>query len=299
MIGLKDITSKPAIIRLAMLTSQHVPPSIGHRVSWLASGVVSRLRPTIYEIARANLSQVLGPGVQPSTLEETVRRVFYTTIRGYYDLFRTLHLPRPERSSLVDLPEQARSILRSLWNREGGSVMVFAHLGNFDLGGQALGTYLPETQLLTLPDPPAGFEFTNKLRQLSGIKVTPLSSSALRQAIKLLRRGGVVSLAGDRPVSELDEPVSFFGQPARLPSGHVRLALKTGAVIVIAYCILSESGRYIMQLEPPLEMIRTGDRDEEFRLNMRRVLDALEAIIRRWPDQWQMFVPVWPALPEA
>jgi lauroyl/myristoyl acyltransferase len=51
-------------------------------------------------------------------------------------------------------------------------------------------------------------------------------------------------------------------------------------------------------MEPPLEMLRTGERAEDIRLNMRRVLDALEAIIRRWPEQWQMFVPVWPALPE-
>jgi hypothetical protein len=27
---------------------------------------------------------------------------------------------------------------------------------------------------------------------------------------------------------------------------------------------------------------------------MRRVLDLMEAVIRRWVWQWQMFVPVWP-----
>jgi lauroyl/myristoyl acyltransferase len=45
-----------------------------------------------------------------------------------------------------------------------------------------------------------------------------------------------------------------------------------------------------------MEMIRTGNREEEVRLNMRRVLDTLEQLIRRWPEQWQMFVPVWPDL---
>jgi lauroyl/myristoyl acyltransferase len=46
-------------------------------------------------------------------------------------------------------------------------------------------------------------------------------------------------------------------------------------------------------------MIRTGDPAEELQLNMRRVLDMLEEIIRRWPGQWQMFVPVWPELLQA
>jgi hypothetical protein len=54
-----------------------------------------------------------------------------------------------------------------------------------------------------------------------------------------------------------------------------------------------------VHIEPPLEMLRTGDREEEVQLNMRRVLDSMEAVIRRWAWQWQMFVPVWPEPQEA
>jgi KDO2-lipid IV(A) lauroyltransferase len=300
MIDLKDIASSPHTIRLGMATSRYVPEGIGHCLAWLTADLASRFKPTIYQTVRANLAQVLGPGVEGQTLEQSVRRVFYTTLRSYFDLFRALRLPREELTRLVEIPDEAKTIVRSLWHREGGSVLVFPHLGNFDLGGQAAAAFLPETQVLSLPDPPPGFLLANKIRQLTGVKVTPLSSAALRQAIRLLRRGGVVSLAGDRPVSDLDEPVPFFGLPARVPSGHVRLALKTGAVVVLVCCVLSPDGRrYTVHVEPPLEMLRTGNLDEEIQLNMRRVLDALETVIRRWPDQWQMFVPVWPRLQEA
>jgi lauroyl/myristoyl acyltransferase len=85
-----------------------------------------------------------------------------------------------------------------------------------------------------------------------------------------------------------------------VPSGHVRLALKTDSVVVITYCIfVPETRHYTMYFDPPLEMVRTGDHEEEVQINMRRVLDRLEAVIRRWPEQWQMFVPVWPKLLEA
>jgi KDO2-lipid IV(A) lauroyltransferase len=137
----------------------------------------------------------------------------------------------------------------------------------------------------------------NEWRKLTGITVTPLSPAALRQAIKLLRRGGVVSVAGDRPVSDLDDASLFFGRPARVPSGHVRLALRTGAVVSIAYCVLSpDTQRYTAYLEPPIEMVRTGNREEDVQVNMRRILEELERLIRHWADQWQMFVPVWPEL---
>jgi KDO2-lipid IV(A) lauroyltransferase len=150
-------------------------------------------------------------------------------------------------------------------------------------------------QLFTLPNPPPGFQIANEIRRRTGVHVTPLSSTALRDAIKLLRRGGIVSVAGDRPVSDLDEPVSFFGRPARVPSGHIRLALQTEAVISMVYSVFSpETNRHTMIFEPPMELIRTGDRKVDSAANLRRVLDELERIIAAWLEQWQMFVPVWP-----
>jgi KDO2-lipid IV(A) lauroyltransferase len=296
MTSLQRVATAPQVIRLGLFFSQHTPEAVGHRLSWWAAGVVCRLKPAVYHIVCANLGQVLGTGAG-KTLEPATRRVFYTAIRGYFDLFRSLRLPEEDLASLVEVPEATAEAARSLWNREGGAIIVFPHLGSFDLGGHAIVPYLPDLQLFTLPDPPPGFHMLNESRRRTGVTVTPLSSAALRQAIKLLRRGGIVALAGDRPVSDLDEPFPFFGRLARLPSGHVRLALRTGAVVSIGYCaVLPGSQRYAMYLEPPMEMVRTGDRDEEVQLNMQRILVALERIIRRWPEQWQMFVPVWPEL---
>jgi phosphatidylinositol dimannoside acyltransferase len=299
--NLKDLVSTPRFVRLSLFFSQHVPERLGHRLAWWAAGLVCRLKPAVHRIVQANLGQVLGPEAgDRRVLDRTVRQVFYTAIRGYYDLFRAWRLPQEQLVASVEIPEAARAVVRSLWNREGGSVLVIPHLSSFDLGGQAMAFYLPETQVISLPDPPPGFLLTNELRRRAGIEVTPLGPAALRQAIKLLRRGGVVSVGGDRPVSDLDEPVPFFGRPARVPSGHVRLALKTGAIVVIACCVFSPlTQKYTIHVEPPLEMIRTGNRDEEVRVNMRRVLDALERVIHCWPEQWQMLVPVWPELVEA
>ncbi len=295
MTSLQSTVSGPRAVRLGLSLSRHIPQGFGHRAAELAASAVCRMKPAVYGTVRANLRQVLGSEASDPVLERAVRQVFVTAIRSYYDLFRALGLPGQDLAALVDVPTETKTNARALWDRPGGAVVVFPHLSNFDLGGHSVAPYLPEIQLFTLPDPPPGFELINESRRVAGVTVTPLSSSALRQGIKLLRRGGIVSVAGDRPVSDLDEPVPFFGRPARVPSGHVRLALKTGAVIAVAYCVLSpETGRYTAHLEAPMELIRTGSLAEEVELNLRRVLDALERVIRRWPEQWQMFVPVWP-----
>jgi KDO2-lipid IV(A) lauroyltransferase len=295
--NLGSVASNPLVMRLGMAFSQHTPEKVGHYASWWASGLLCRVKPAVYRVVGANIGQVLGPSTDRSTLDRMIRQVFYSTLRSHYDLYRTIQYPHSELSGLVELSEETRKVARSLWNREGGTVLVFPHVGAFELGGRVLTDLAPEIQLFSLPDPPPGFQLANELRRLGGLKVTPLSSSAIRQAIRHLRGGGVVALAGDRPVSDLDEPVLFFGRPARVPSAHVRLALKSGAAVVMSCCVLNpETQKYALYLEPPMEMVRTGVRGEDVRLNMRRVLDALEAIIRRWPEQWQMFVPVWPAL---
>ena len=297
MTKIENLATDPRIMRLAMGLSRYTPERIGHQLSWWVADTISRIRPAVYRVVQSNLGPVLGSIENSTVLDHMARRVLYVAIRGYFDLFRALRLSPEEMAALVDLPEETRLIAHQAWEREQGTVVVFPHLGSFDLGGHAILPLLPEMQLFTLPDPPPGFQLLNQSRQRGGVTVTPLSTNALRDAIRLLRRGGVVSIAADRPVSDLDQPFAFFGRPARVPSGHVRLALRTGASVVLGYCVLSpDTQRYVMHLEPPMEMIRTGDREEELQLNMRRVLDALERIIRTWPEQWQMFVPVWPEL---
>jgi lauroyl/myristoyl acyltransferase len=70
--------------------------------------------------------------------------------------------------------------------------------------------------------------------------------------------------------------------------------------VVVTYCVFDpRKKKHIVHAEPPLDMIRTGDREEEIQVNMRRVLDVLEDIIRSWSEQWQMLVPVWPELLET
>lgn len=296
---LNFISASPTI-QVAMFLSRLVPAWLGDRLLWTLSGLVARARPAPFCIVRDNLRQVLGPSAEARTLDRAARYAIFMVLHSSYDLFRAVRLPKEERIAAVHIPGESQEVIRSLSSGERGSLLVFPHLGNFDLGGQAIAAHVPEVQVITLPDPPPGFQVVNELRSQSGAYITPLSPAALRQAIRLLKRGGVVCVAGDRPVSDLDEPYPFFGKPARLPSGHVRLALKTDSVVVVACCVfVPERHQYTIYFEPPVEMIRTGDHEQEVHINMQRVLSSLEAFIRRWPEQWQMFVPVWPQLLEG
>jgi lauroyl/myristoyl acyltransferase len=298
--SLQGLFSHPATLRLAAVFSRYVPARSGHHLARLAAAAVCRLQPEVYRIVRANLGQVLGPAASAGEVHDRTWQVFYHFVLGYFDFFRSLRLPREQVLQLIEVPGALRTMLRSEAEAGRGLLLVIPHTGNFDLAGRVMTFYAPSIQVISLPDPHPGFRSLNALRQQAGAQITPLSPAALRQALRTLRGGGVVGLGGDRPVSELDDPVPFFGRPAHMPSGHVRLALKTDALVVVVGCVYrSQDQRYAVVMEPPLEMVRTGDAAEEARINTCRVLEAMEKIIQRWSEQWMMFVPVWPELLEG
>ena len=63
----------------------------------------------------------------------------------------------------------------------------------------------------------------------------------------------------DRPIGEGNEPVTFFGETAYLPTGYIRIALLTNC-LVMTTTFFYENKAYWIEGKAPLEMLRTGDR---------------------------------------
>jgi KDO2-lipid IV(A) lauroyltransferase len=180
-----------------------------------------------------------------------------------------------------------------------GVVVVGPHMSNFDLAGQWFAAQGLDIQVLSLAEPDAGTRMINRLRRKLGMQVTPIDLDTLRESLQRLRGGGIVMTGVDRPVSLDDEPIPFLGAPARLPTGHVRLALQADARVVVACCREAEDGVYEIEIAPPLEMEHVGRRADDVRHNTRRILAIIEDLILRAPEQWLMLVPVWRPEDEA
>ena len=110
---------------------------------------------------------------------------------------------------------------------------------------------------------------------------------------RALRRGQLVAVAADRDITRSGILVDFFGAPARLPDGHVQLALRTGAELTTCFALRQPDNSSLVQVEPPLKLEQTGDFERDVRVGVRKVVARMESWISRYPEQWIMLYPIW------
>ena len=287
------ILGSPAFIMLGVAIARTMPARFAY---WLARKVargMARRRAPLFLTVRANLSRVVGPEVDEGGLRAMVENAIYHAGCTYYDMFRRSQRDYQQGRVTVRVdPDEWASVEAAL--RDGrGTLLVGPHMSNFDLAAQWIAAQGIEMYGLSLAGPDLGTRVVNALRRRRGFMVTPIDFQSLRMAVTHLREGGIVITGVDRPVSEIQEPILFFDAPARLPMGHIRLALHTDSRVVVACCVQDPDGCYAVRLAPPIEMETTGYRAHDIRHNARRVLDVIEGMIREVPEQWLMFMPVW------
>ncbi len=291
----QDILGSPPFIALGIAIARLNPPRLSY---WLAKRIAHRLarrRVALFRTLRNNIAQVVGPETNAATLDGLAEEAIYHAGCTYVDMFRVTAADyRRGKVTLRYDADQWALIKKALLDDAEGTIVVGPPLSNFDLAAQWFVYQGVEMQALSLANPDRGDRVINWLRQHRGIIVTPINTQSLRLAVERLKRGGVVLTGVDRPISPDDALLPFFGRLAPLPTGHVRLALKTKSRIVVAGCVQEPDGAYAVRLAGPIEMERIGDREQDVRHNALRVLAHIEAMIREAPAQWLMFVPVWP-----
>ncbi|MBN1936542.1 MAG: hypothetical protein JW934_17905 [Anaerolineae bacterium] len=302
--GAKAFFAKGWPTRLGFYMGKYLPPRGGKYVAALASRLMVTFKPDVYWTVRANLRHVLGPETSEKELHQVAYRLISNANRGYYELFHNVGRGRIDVEQFyppVRMTPETKMYLDQGLASGRGLFVLGAHMSNFDLAWIGLSQYVPvPMQALSLAEPPAGFEFFNSLREKGNVIMTPISPRSLRDAMARLRDGGLVITGVDRPVTAGNEPVEFFGATAYLPTGYIRIPLRTDCLVITmaAYYEDGEDGGvYNVDANPPMAMERTGDAEADVAHNLRRVLAEIEALIRRRPDQWMMFVPVWPETP--
>lgn len=281
-------------IATALLLSKLLPPPVAYRLVGPIAGIISKQKNLdIIKTVRCNQWVIHDQKLDSKQLDTCVYQVFKFHLSSLYDFYHNVN--HPERidkkvtfsPDLIELIEQHKGSDRGL-------LLLSPHLSNFDLAGIAMVRNLTKYTILSYPKPPSGYYWQNKIREGSGVEVLPMSQVNLRLVGERLRSGGVVITGIDRPMEASNYPTIFFNHPAMLPVTPIRLALKYNAQVAVCICLHIKNGMYTITSTQPFEMERNPNLALELTSNTERVLRIAEEYIRRYPEQWAMFYPVWP-----
>jgi len=238
-------------------------------------------------VAHRNL-ELVRPDLDHAARAALAREILRTTSR---QAFETLRLwTRPAARNLADIVEVRGEALFDAALREPRGLIVAApHMGNWELLNQWLAAKTPLAILYRPPESAIGEGFLRRVRANAGGHVEQVRAEAagVRSLLKRLQKGGVVGILPDQqPKAGDGEFAPFFGKQALTMTLLGRLAARSGARVLFAWCERvpgSSPPRFILHVEAAPEGI--GDADPQ------RAVAALnagvEAIARRDFAQYQ------------
>jgi KDO2-lipid IV(A) lauroyltransferase len=213
--------------------------------------------------------------------------------RGYADWFKAMAKGKKyllERCHIEPhLIDEAKKAIKD----EKGVMMVGAHMSAFNIMVLGLGVRGLPIKMLAFANPAGSYKVDNFIRRRYGLELSPITMASLKDAIRRLKSGGLVLTGIDRP-DVGGEPLEFFGTKVVMPVGHARLAISTGANLLMGVTTRTGPAEYSVYGPPLIKPEITGDTDRDVLNLAQRVLRFMEDQIRARPDEWLMFFPVWP-----
>jgi KDO2-lipid IV(A) lauroyltransferase len=183
--------------------------------------------------------------------------------------------------------------------RGKGVLVLTGHLGAWELSSfyhSLMG--MPMGMVIRRLDNPLVDAFVNRIRCLHGNRVIHQDDFA-RRLIASMRAGETVGILMDTNMTPPQGVfVPFFGVAACTASGMARIAAKTGAAVVPGFLLWEESERrYVLHFGKELDVIRTGDSEQDALGNTASFTAAIEGYIRQYPEQWLWLHRRWKTRP--
>jgi KDO2-lipid IV(A) lauroyltransferase len=239
-------------------------------------------------VARANL-RMAYPDMLPGEREELHPAVLRTTARQTLETLRLWTRPHAANLRLIRERYGVEHFDAALAAGKG-LIVAAPHYGNWELLNQWLAERTELAILYRPPESAIGEAFLRRVRADVGDRVTQVRAEgrSIRQLFKRLGEGGVVGILPDQqPKAGDGEFAPFFGVQALGMTLLGRLAARTGATVLFAYCERIGQGAdgpaFALHVEPAPAAVADADPA----VAVAALNAAVERIARRDPAQYQ------------
>jgi Kdo2-lipid IVA lauroyltransferase/acyltransferase len=173
-------------------------------------------------------------------------------------------------------------------NDENGVIIISAHIGNWEMANVFISAYFKISIGIVARalDSQRMDCWINRIRSKSGNEIWP-KKGALSKMARSLRNGGVVGMLIDQDTRD-DESVQieFFNHKANATPAAALLARRYDAVVLPLFCRRGADGRLVLEVQAPLTLVKTKDRQSDIETNTQIMTDAVEKAVNAYPEHW-------------
>ncbi len=188
----------------------------------------------------------------------------------------------------------------SMVGREGGAIVLTAHMGSYDLGAHLFAA-MTDRKILMVRAPEVDpetqtFEASHHQMTTGNAFRIDFNTNSTELAFELLdaaRRGEIVAIQGDRVTHGISGfKTRLFGLPTELPAGPFALAMAARVPIYPLFVIRRGRRHYRLVARPPIVLERVSRRrDDDIQVAGDAWAAELERAIAKSWHQWFAFEP--------
>jgi KDO2-lipid IV(A) lauroyltransferase len=271
-------------------------PRIPHRLLVLMTSATVHLTFAILwpyrKLMEKNVSMALSDQFLSVEKRKTVARLAWRNfVQGLYETASTLYTSRDAICASVAV--EGEEYLQRALEKGKGVIALGAHLGNFTMIAPRLAAAgHPFSIVVKHPPDQRLARLLDSYRAKAGVKTISAKPrrQAARQILGALRRNEAVVVLPDVFKSGKVN-TEFLGSAVYVRRGPVTLALRAGAA-VLPMCVTRDAeDRLTLRISPEIDLVKTGDLQEDVAANLALFTRHLEDMVRRYPDQWCRLSP--------
>ncbi|PBQ31177.1 lipid A biosynthesis acyltransferase [Sphingobacteriaceae bacterium] len=191
--------------------------------------------------------------------------------------------------------------LESLKTSGKGSILLSAHIGNWEIAGQMLNSLDTKFNVLMYDNEAEKMkEYMSKVMGKKSFNVIAIRDGDMSHLIELHRafsNNELVVMHGDRflPGTATIEK-NFMGKPAKFPSGPFIMAAKFGVPVTLVFAVKETKTHYHFFARKPIEMKRARTKEDmelAVKTGSDQYIKELEFMLKKYPTQWFNFYDFW------
>ncbi len=261
----------------------HVGRGLGHLYWHIAKKQRVRAEETIRERL----------GCDEARAHEIIKKLF---VNLGVTVLEMLYMPALNKDNIrglvtFDHPE----ILLEALNQKKGVVMLACHMDNWEWLGAALALNGFPLSAVEKPQPNRVYsDFMNELRRGAGQEIFARGTSEIFGCVRAMRKGRMLGLIADQDGGWDGIFVPFFGKMASTPTGPAYFAKKFKAPCIPIFIVRKPDGYgHQVFVKEPFYYEDTGHPAEDDERLTRKMTEAVEEIIRKYPENWLWFQHRW------